>query len=96
LALIHKINKQFTLRNDDELGQAWSVATSLTLISSTRARAERTSHSSQPSSASSTTPALLTLALEPSGEGAYVEALREWIERVSPRTSTRPALQLVR
>ena len=39
---------------------------------------------------------LVALALEPSGEGPYVDAVREWIERVTPRPSTRPALFLVR
>jgi hypothetical protein len=39
---------------------------------------------------------LVTLALEPSGEGPYVDAVREWIERVTPRPSARPLLFLVR
>jgi hypothetical protein len=37
-----------------------------------------------------------SFAVEPTGEGAYVEAVREWIERVTPRSSARPALYLVR
>ena len=39
---------------------------------------------------------LVALALEPSGEGPYVDAVREWIERVTPRPSARPVLFLVR
>lgn len=38
---------------------------------------------------------MVRMAVEPSGEGPYVEALREWIERVTPRPRI-PALQLVR
>jgi hypothetical protein len=37
----------------------------------------------------------IRLAVEPSGEGPYVEGLREWIERVTPRPR-RSGLQLVR
>jgi hypothetical protein len=40
--------------------------------------------------------ALMALALEPSGEGPYVEAVREWIELVTPRPVARPSLFLVR
>ena len=41
-------------------------------------------------------PALLRSALEPSGTGPYVEAVREWIERVTPRAQQRSPLRLVR
>jgi hypothetical protein len=39
---------------------------------------------------------LRSFAVEPTGEGPYVEAVREWIEQVTPRSATRPALYLVR
>ena len=39
---------------------------------------------------------LRSLAVEPTGEGPYVEAVRELIEQVTPRAATRPALYLVR
>lgn len=41
--------------------------------------------------------ALTRFALEPIGDSAYAEALREWIERVTPANDTaRPNLRLVR
>ena len=40
--------------------------------------------------------ALVKGALEPSGSGPYVEAIREWIERVTPRDLPRPQLTLCR
>ncbi|MDB4975519.1 MAG: hypothetical protein JWN48_3860 [Myxococcaceae bacterium] len=40
--------------------------------------------------------ALVRTALEPSGSGSYVEAVREWIERVTPRPAQRAQLRLVR
>lgn len=39
---------------------------------------------------------LRAFAVEPTGEGPYVEAVREWIEQVTPRATTRAALYLVR
>jgi hypothetical protein len=39
---------------------------------------------------------LRTFAVEPTGEGPYVEAVRELIEQVTPRVAARPALYLVR
>jgi hypothetical protein len=40
---------------------------------------------------------LVARAIEPEGEGPYADALREWIERVSPANEpARPALRLVR
>jgi hypothetical protein len=41
---------------------------------------------------------LVAQAIEPEGEGPYVDALREWIERVTPAAEepSRPALRLVR
>jgi hypothetical protein len=38
---------------------------------------------------------LVPFAVEPSGDGPYVEALRDWIERCSPRPRG-PSLRLVR
>ena len=40
-------------------------------------------------------PRLVTLAIAPSGEGAYVDAINEWIEQVTP-SSSGPNLRLVR
>ena len=40
-------------------------------------------------------PRLVTLAIAPSGEGPYVDAINEWIEQVTP-SSGGPALRLVR
>lgn len=40
---------------------------------------------------------LIASAIEPSGEGAYVEAMRDWIEQVTPPSPrVRPQLRLVR
>jgi len=42
-------------------------------------------------------PNLVAFAIEPSGDQSYCEAVREWIERVSPAPSSRGgALRLVR
>ena len=43
---------------------------------------------------------LVRAAVEPSGTGVYVEAVREWIERITPRaplrSAVRPRLHLIR
>ena len=39
---------------------------------------------------------LAELAIEPSGEGPYVDALREWIDQVTPPRRVPPQLRLVR
>jgi hypothetical protein len=40
---------------------------------------------------------LVAMAVDPSGEGHYVDAVREWIERVTPTSEpARPGLRLVR
>jgi hypothetical protein len=43
-------------------------------------------------------PRLVAMAVEPSGEGPYAEAVREWIEQVTPATPLRepPLLRIVR
>lgn len=43
-------------------------------------------------------PHLVALAIEPSGEGSYCDAVREWIEQVTPPPATRggTVLRLVR
>jgi len=76
------------------MGHPFQVARVITLLPNTRSglRPLGQAHGS-PSQGGS---ALVSLALEPSGEGPYVEAVREWIERVTPRPSGRPALFLVR
>lgn len=38
---------------------------------------------------------LVKNAPEPSGSGPYVEAIREWIERVTPRSPSRGQMRLV-
>jgi hypothetical protein len=40
-------------------------------------------------------PRLVALAIEPSGEGPYVEAVQEWIEQITPVIGG-PGLHLVR
>jgi hypothetical protein len=65
------------------------VATVITLVSKTRS--ERGAEALRPPSASG----LVQSALEPSGAGPYVDAVREWIERVTPRPAQRPELRLV-
>ena len=41
-------------------------------------------------------PRLVALAIEPSGEGPYVEAVREWIEQATPSRNEARALRSVR
>lgn len=57
-----------------------------------RSRAEGPGASTAPGSRSP----LVALALEPTGDAAYADAVREWIDRVSPRDRPRPVLHLVR
>jgi hypothetical protein len=46
--------------------------------------------------ACSRAPRLVALAVEPSGEGPYVDAIREWIDQTTPASTDARALRLVR
>ncbi|MEY4510757.1 MAG: hypothetical protein RLZZ450_2879 [Pseudomonadota bacterium] len=70
------------------------VATVITLVPHPRSSIRTQGHAHE--SPTSGGPGMRSFAVEPTGEGAYVEAVREWIERVTPRSSARPALYLVR
>jgi hypothetical protein len=61
------------------------VATVITLIPNDRSSTRTQGLTQAPAPASA--PSLRSFAVEPTGEGPYVEALREWIERVSPGSS---------
>jgi hypothetical protein len=90
----HRINREFTLRNADQMGHPLKVASVITLVPNARSGASPVGQAR--GSVAKGGASLLSLAAEPSGEGPYVDALREWIERVTPRPSARPALFLVR
>ena len=46
--------------------------------------------------ACSRAPRLVALAVEPTGEGPYVDAIREWIDQATPTSNDARMLHLVR